>query len=714
MPCNPSDVSINPSGGASGPATPGFGVPFSLPLKKISPTPAGFPEDLLDIFNNLQLLIPPGAIKPQLSLNSGKDIFDGILKLLDQFMPFLMLYKFFLPILNIIICVIEVLCALLNPFALIRAINRLFNQCIPQFLNIFPVFAIIIMIISILLLLLALIEFIITQILKVVDALLINIAALNNAFQSGDANGILAIAIKIGSLLCIFQNLFVLFDIFNVIIDVIKDILKLAFAIPPCQDGGSGDTNSCCTPETCPAIVKNDYTRFTGTFKYFPEIGGSTTFPHFTNYNYTFTTRSELWQLYDIEQNQAQAFRNIFDAYDITNTFPKPIFFPSGTTYPLGSDLLQVPYFIDMRLFYNPYQWGRSGVSRFVRFNSCIITALPTVELEEADNTTQEVNNGVALLVGGMGFEDDNTTPMQAYGTDGIIPIGGTATLNNFFHKQATFYSGDNFVQPNFNDGYNFLDIEYTFRPNIPPLIQKNLVTLGCYPDVAFSKGFINNVFASDVGIKTTLLSNLVNGTGFPDTNGAQQCMQTAITALRTNLTAEGVADFQTTSILCLNTLQNDTNNALNTLIGIGADPCSSTFTLTPAVQFTSASIAVSVNINERNGLPITNGLPSAIATNIASRLTAYISFGTISDFAYDGYQLFIAQLTSSAPGTGQISIAFDNNIFCTNTFNPPSHTLQSLDYQFIYAPSAVGLSGESTDGQPRRDAGDIAREETG
>src|SRR4030042_4767916 len=119
-PCNPNDVSITPPDGPSGPAIPGFGRPFSLNIPDVS-LPEGFPEDLLEILDLLQLLVPPGAFKPSLNPNFGKDIFDGIMKLLDQFMPFLMLYKFFLPILNMIICIIEVLCSLTNPFKLIRA-----------------------------------------------------------------------------------------------------------------------------------------------------------------------------------------------------------------------------------------------------------------------------------------------------------------------------------------------------------------------------------------------------------------------------------------------------------------------------------------------------------------------------------------------------------------------------------------------------------------
>ena len=703
-PCSPNDVSLAEPTSSSAPAIPGFGIPFSLPLPVVSPFPSGFPEDLLNIFNTFQFLIPPGALKPPLNPNFGKDVFDGIMKMLDQFMPFLMLYKFFLPILNIIICVIEVLCALMNPFALISAINRLFNQCIPQFLNIFPVFAIIIMLISLLLLITALIEYVAGQILKLVQALLRNIAALTNAFNNDDATGVMAIAQKLGSILCIFQNIFVLFSVFNIIIDIVKDILGMAFAIPPCQDGPSGDANSCCTPDTCPTIVKAPYTRATGTFKYFGEVGGSFDTPGGGGFPaQTFSFRNEMWQLYDIHQSQSQAFSNIYNAFDITDTTTKPVFFPAGATYPLGSDLKQVPYTINMRVFYVPADWGRTGPSRFVRFNNCIITTVPTPNLIEADNSVETINNAVAVLTGGSGFEDDDTTPLQAYGSNGTTPISGTATLNNFFHQPATF--SNTYFPPSINDGYT-TDVEYTFTPNIAPLIKAGLVTLGCAPSVAFSKDFISNVFASDVGIQTEQLSNLLNGGGFPDPNAAEACMLAAIAALRSNMTNEGVAQFQATCNICLGNLQTATNNSLDALIGIGADPCNSYFTVTPTVQFTSEPILVTVNINERNGLPLTNGLPPGVAANLATRLSAHLTVGEISPFTYDGYQLFTAEITSTVPGNGQISISFDNNIFCTNTFSetePAVHTLQAQNYQFIYTPTSQGII--------RRDTGDVARD---
>lgn len=717
MPCSPNDISFNIPDGPSGPSIPGFGQPFSLKLPNINPVPDGFPEDLLDLLNKLQMLIPPGALKPALNPNFGKDIFDGIMKLLDQFMPYLMMYKFFLPILKLILCIIEVLCAIKNPFKLIRALKRLFRNCLPDFLNLFPLFALIIMIISLLLLLLALIEYIITQIKKLIKMILRNLKALYNAAARVDENSILAIAKKLGSLLCIFQNLFVLLSIFNIIIDIFRDLLSLVFAIPPCDDTDPSDADGCCTPDVCPSIVKTDYTRYTGKMQYFNQLSMQTTLPLFgPNPFFTVDVRSESWQIYDLDQAINQAFINIVDSYDVPFT-PKPVFFPTDLTYSATTTAKQAAYVVDVRVYYNPLNWARimptDGLARWVKFKNCIVLKEPTRDLLGYDNNTSNVNNGVLKLAGGMGFEDDGTTILNGYAADGITLTSDQATINNFLHmKQIVSIS----PTPLPTDGYMFNDIEYTFKPNREVLLSKDLITLGCIPDLAEARAFVSNVVTGDAGLKLALLGDaLKESNGFPNPNKAQECLSTAISGLRSNFTIEGVAQFQATAIICLEKLKDDTNKALGTMVSLGFDPCKSTFTLEPKMQFTSKPILVNVDIKERNSYPITSNLVPEVSTNIAARIKPYSTFGNITNFTYDGYQSFTAEITSKIPGNGTLMISFDDNIFCTddmpsNIDLPATHTLQEVAYQFIYAPSTIVTDGDSTD-QPRRDEGDLARD---
>jgi hypothetical protein len=690
-----------------------------LPRPNISPYPTGgFPEDLQGLFAKLQFLVPPGAIKSALYPNSSKDVFDGILSMLEQFTPFLYLYKFFLPVLNLIVCIIEVLCALMNPFALISAINRLFNQCIPAFLNMFPVFALVIMIISLLLLLLQLIEYIIVKVEMLVQDMLRNINALNKSFQDADSNTIMAIAQKLGALLCQFQNLFVLLSVFNVIIEIIKDMLRLAFPIPPCENSSN---SGCCSPTTCPAFVQTNYTNNTGILQYLNEASVQTT-------NYTFNPfvpntsaviRQESWQLYDPDQTIAQAFSNMYNAYDVT-TSPKPVFFPTDATYTATTSPNQAPYTVDLRLFYNPIPWGRAGMPRFIRFTNCIVEFVATPNLENWDKLAIPESTGVIYLVGGSGFEDNGTTILTGFAADGTTPISAQATLENFIHMDGYSVYNDplSHLQPvsplHSTDGYVFSNVTYTFKPNLEVLFNKQLITLGCEPSIALNRVFVNTVSFGNIGLQTAQLNTLVNSSGFPDNNAALQCLSAAVAGLQSNLTVAGVAQFQSTTTICLSTLQNNINNSLSSLVGIGFNPCESTVILSPSVQFTSEPIIVTVDLNENNGISITQGMPASVGATLAASIVPYATFGTCGPFTYDGYQSFTAQIFSQTAGSGQLMVSFENQILCTNTISTdpnvaPTHTLQTLDYQFIFIPTSA--TGEGS-GQPRRDAGDVSRDE--
>jgi hypothetical protein len=182
-------------------------------------------------------------------------------------------------------------------------------------------------------------------------------------------------------------------------------------------------------------------------------------------------------------------------------------------------------------------------------------------------------------------------------------------------------------------------------------------------------------------------------------------------------MTNQGVAEFQATATSCLQKLKDDTSSALGSMINLGCDPCKSKFTIEPKKQFTTKPIVISVDLKERNSQPITTGIPDDIAKTIADKIKAYPTFGQVSKFEYDGYTSFKANLTSDSSGTGSMMVSFNDNILCTNINSPPTHTLQQMDYQFIYVPfnaeiPSVG-DGDQSDGKPRRD-GDDQSNDTG
>jgi hypothetical protein len=729
MPCSPNDVSIDIPDGPSGPSIPNFGTPFSLKAPKIN-MPAGFPEDLLDLLNKLKMLIPPGALQSPLSVNWGKDIFDSIMKLLDQFMPYLMMYKFFLPLLKMILCIIEVLCSLKNPFKLVKALKKLFRKCLPDFLNLFPLFALIIMIISLLMLLLALIKYIIEQIKRLVELILRNIRALQKAIDNANDNSIIAIAKKIGASLCIFQNFFVLLTIFAILFDIIREILTLIFSIPPCDDSDVTDEDACCTPDVCPNIIKYDYVRKTGFLQYYNTINRTV-----ANNSISQSVRNESWQLYDPNQSIQEAFSNIIDAYDVTQN-PKPVFFPTDGTYTHTTPPKQSPYLIDLRLFYNPADFNRGGgPSKWIRFNNCIVSKATTRQLLGATNSVSNVEKGVLLLLGGQGFEDDNVTILTGFNDT------KQASLLTFLHKEE-----ENFPDPEdiiYSNGTLFNSVEYTFKPNKEILVSKDLVTAGCMPTFrqdynaisewvgnysdktdALKKAMdtaptldpetkqkitfkVNSYFKDkNMYVDPSLIEqgfNDFNKTGgFPDPAATQESMMTAISALRNDLTESGVNQFEKTCLTALNKLSADASKALENMIKIGTDVSKSNFSIFPKVQFTSRPIEVSVNLKERYGKPIAVEITPEIASNLSVLIKPHMNFGKISNFIYDGYQSFKANITSNVAGTGQLKIEFNSNMLNainipTNTAETPTNTIQYLDYQFIYTPTQVGTTDATT-----------------
>jgi len=863
MPCSVDDLNITEPEGPSLPAIPGLGSPFtpSLPTS-LFPIPGGFPESLNDIFDKLSMILPPGVIKPGLSHSYSKNIFDGILSLLEKFVPFLMLYKFFLPILKLIICMLEVLCSLMNPFKLARAIIKLFRECIPEFLALFPIFALIIMIISLLLLLLAIIEYIIAQILKLIQLILKNIRSLVKATAKADKESVLAIIKKLGMLLCGFQNIFVVLSIVAIIIQAIKDIIKLIFSIPPCDDTEGTDVDGCCTNEVCPRFIRDNetLTSFTGTLQYYSEVNAvSPGFPAPFNTLLNINKRKATHQFFDSKATTYKQFINISDAFDVDmpDGEEKPVFFPVDANYVATTPQRQVPYVVDLRIPYNPADWGRTppplntiintdnttttftngintltnqfvntangqtlsyqiinpktnevigvgtfgfitnatqslasfhgqGISnpnnigvytpfksiagltnykivifdnvnvgnygvfniksvisnqeitiqkpvytaqnlnnRYVRIKNCIVQYAPDRSLLNFDGTSTDVNTGVLTLVGGKGFEDDGTTVLYGYESDGVTLSVKQATLENFLFTK-TISSSNPILLP--TDGNRFENVEYTFRIHHEVLLSKSLITLGCLPQVRLNKNFINEVFAGGSALKLKLLSDAINGTSsngstFPDVAGLQDCLTLALDAFRANMSEEGAQIFQATAMACLGKTKDDTNSALKNIIGIGFDPSTSTFTLTPQTQFTGKTIKVSVQLNDRNGASITDNLPDDVSKDIASRISGIHNFAVISEFKYDGSRYFEATISSLIDGSGTLQVSFDNQIISvitipTDITQSPTSVLKELPYSFVYVPAITSgnentTSDGDTDGAPRRDEADVSRDKS-
>jgi hypothetical protein len=194
-----------------------------------------------------------------------------------------------------------------------------------------------------------------------------------------------------------------------------------------------------------------------------------------------------------------------------------------------------------------------------------------------------------------------------------------------------------------------------------------------------------------------------------PDVSSTQSCLTNAITKFTKSITIGSANTFQTEITNCLNTLKSQTSAALSATIAAGFDQYHSKFSIDPSIQFTTQPINVFVSLNESSGQSMTTNLPPDTAAQLAQNLSGVATLGTLSSFLYDGYSQFNATITSDIPGNGMLKVAFNNN-YISVLDNPsditqtPSVVVTELPYTFVESPSI-------SDGQPRRDSGDVARD---
>lgn len=702
MVCDITSNSINPP---IFPPIPGpGGIPFApiqIPLPNIK-LPTDLLEDLLDLVSKLGLIFPSSTFKPNIN-EFTKTILDAVSSLLSQVAPFLSFYNFIMAFLKLILCIIEVLCAIPNPFKIASAMVKLFSQCLPPFIALFPFLALIAMIIALLLLILALIEYIIATIIALIEEIIKNLKILGQGVTLKDAEATLAAIQKISDLLCIMQNIMAIFVALGAIMAIIE-ALALVAGGPVC-DGD--DPNGCCSPDVCPPFIKDSpFSGKGGELKYYNQIGVDLATalgidPAIAALFKIPPTRTERWQFVDAGTS-SHYFVEIIEELFGTSFWPEGVVFDSNTVPD------KFPYTVDMRVKLDPHQFVSSDKKglRFMRIKNCGVVRRPYVGLlnqqEQLDITSlvnPTLNRGTLNLEGGLVFEDDGTTEYKVNDIQ--------ATLNTFIHKDTTLSTTVQSV----DDGVVFSNIEFTFNSNHTTLMSYSLITAGCLPTVAIEKAIFNNILVSeDVRAVVNKLparqpGQVIASTGFlPNVTGAQNCVINALDEFRKNVSIENAAVFQASALTCLNDLKDQTQDLVCQAIIAATSQYKSLITLDTDVQFTSRAITASIEIKDANSTSIGINIPAHCVPEVEAKIKGEVTFGSISEFKYDGAKLFNAKITSDVSGSGKLTVLFNEKVISTVVadLNGGNTTVSEnvLDYSFV---------GVETEPAVRRNATDVA-----
>ena len=117
--------------------------------------------------------------------------------------------------------------------------------------------------------------------------------------------------------------------------------------------------------------------------------------------------------------------------------------------------------------------------------------------------------------------------------------------------------------------------------------------------------------------------------------------------------------------------------------------------------------------LKDAGGTNICTNLPNVVSDVVAAQIQGSVTLGDITNFVYDGYTVFNADITSSAPGDGYLTVSFNNNTFNT-VLNLSSDTTPSVieEVKIPFTFIGTGVGADSTqEAMPRRDSSDASRD---
>lgn len=709
MVCDPSQNNINVGSAGPPPSLPGLIPPFSVPKIPFPDLaiPEGIPEDIIDLIERLFALFPSGIKFVPNADALMKEVWDALASLFNQLAPFLAFYKFIQALLNIILCIIDVLCALINPWATVRAVKRLFKRCIPDFLSLFPWIALLIMILALILLLIALIEYLIAMILDYINQIIRNIKILLAAAQRYDEESVLAAVNKIAYLMCLIEQLFALLLAIAALIAIIRPLMSIGGrSVCSRSRTSDGESDSCCIEDFCPDFIANGpMTSSTGRLIYHSQIVAN--IPSDPSFDFLRNIplqpqREERWQFIDTNPGDDKFLDIITPSPEYGFTY-----WPESEEYNSNSNTVRVPYLLDINFYMNPKNYGNPSDTQGTRWfgvTDIIVKSEPTTYPISWNNGTEQTNpiSGCLNLVGGLAWVH-NGTEFEPYYIN-----GERATLETLL----TVDDSSKTEIPTNDDTVNFLNVNYVFRYNYEVLADKKLTTVMCQPDLDAESAVLNAEFADhrDILAKVGDLPNI--GTldaDRRDGTGTLGELARALTKFREDLNEDSANVFAQEATASLNSLRNDSVDFYKRGVTAAADRFVSDFSIDPSLQFVEVPIVVTVQLKDKTGTVLGTNVSAEIGAEIASTIIATPTLGTVTSFEYDGVDSFTASLESKVAGTGEITASVSGEVI-SEVINRDNDDAQSeiidktLTYEFIDRTSSIYGSDRVDRGAEHKD----------
>ncbi len=663
-------------------------VPILFPL----PTDGGRDKTYSELTRSMSCTCPAGAIlKPSIAPIPGFNLGDIIADQAKLLTAFSGAYSALVVVMKLVSCIIDVICALVNPFSVIAAVVRLFGTCLPDFILLLPQLAVPAIILCMIKIILAIITYIVTVIIPLIQDIISNIADLIDVIETGNQQAAKAVAFKVVSLIKELYNVVGILAALDAVLAMVKALLSLGIGIP-C--GGGGGSCGGCGDDQCPSVFEN--TTLSGS------DGALTTY-------LTYGGTSLNYLMYFSSASHEDDFLTL------------RAFFPEGVDYTSFTEIDKVPYSLYCDGYYIVKSISDEGVlslaqlqdpqhtdgylssvyrsakaqadvdanGRYARFGTTSATPQFSssdgydnayLELMDMDETGALKNSGtfkIASVYDGYNVKLDH------------VSNNAWDALSSYAPSDPPSGAGAQLVWRKIKLPSNGSSLDFTLTINHEELIRRNMIGVGCHPSVrAAVRGAKNRSPYLDTAVPA-----------LPDIDGYAAAAVACITAIAPvdvdsqyvldnyGSIAQAAALAPECVIEAMSALSNGMTAYASEIYPRVFSQDKSLLTANRPVQVVGGNIVISIVPIDINGNRLADDLPAGLVD-----IKAFTTFGTLSaveevlDESGVSTGEFRATLTSRTVGNASVTATVADRYISDfdTTLDTPDYVPRELALSFI------------------------------